>query len=100
LWALQRASRNADLRLFALGITVVTTPLHSQPTRIHWWNPEWPTRAEDSFEVYLGRIEYPLEAAPVWRYMAKDALNGPKVKAVEQFHNAIDESEKQHQQKP
>jgi len=56
--------------------------------------------AEDTFEVYLGRMEYPLEAAPVWRYMAKDALNGPKVKAVEQFHNAIDESEKQHQQKP
>lgn len=56
--------------------------------------------SEDTFEVYLGRMEYPLEGAPVWRYMAKDALKGPRVKAVEQFHNAIDESEKQQQQKP
>ena len=56
--------------------------------------------SEDTFEVYLGRIEYPLEAAPLWRYMAKDALTGPQVRAVEQFRSAIDESEKQHQQKP
>jgi hypothetical protein len=56
--------------------------------------------SEDTFEVYLGRIEYPLEAAPLWRYMAKDALTGPEVRAVEQFRSAIDESEKQRQQKP
>jgi hypothetical protein len=56
--------------------------------------------AEDTFEVYLGRIEYPLEAAPVWRYSAKDALKAPHVRAVEQFRNLIDESEKQLQQKP
>jgi len=55
---------------------------------------------EDTFEVYLGGIEYPLEAAPVWRYMAKDGLKAPQVKAVEQFRNAIDESEKQHPQNP
>jgi len=56
--------------------------------------------SEDSFEVYLGGVEFPLEASPIWRYMAKDALNGPQVSAVEQFRKAIDESEKQRQQKP
>ena len=56
--------------------------------------------SEDAFEVYRGRVEYPLDASPVWRYMAKDALSGPQITAVEQFRKAIDESEKQHQQKP
>jgi hypothetical protein len=58
--------------------------------------------AEDTFEVYQGGgwVEYPLDGPPVWRYMAKDALNGPEVTAVEQFRKAINESEKQHQQKP
>ena len=56
--------------------------------------------SEDSFEVYMGRVDYPLDAPAVWRYMAKDALNGPQVTAVEQFRNAINESEQNRQQKP
>ena len=56
--------------------------------------------SEDSFEVYLGGVEYPLDFAPVWRYMGKNALNAPTVAAVSQFRKAIDESEKQRQQKP
>ena len=56
--------------------------------------------SEDTFEVYLGGVEYPLDASPIWRYMAKGALKGPQVSAVEQFRKAIDESEKQRQQKP
>ena len=55
---------------------------------------------EDIFEVYRGGVEYPLDASPLWRYMAKDALNGPQVTAVERFRNAINESERQRQQKP
>lgn len=55
--------------------------------------------SEDMFEVYRGGIEYPLDSAPVWRYMAKDALNGPQVDAVEQFRRAIAESEEQRRQK-
>ena len=51
--------------------------------------------SEDMFEVYLGGIDYPLDASPVWRYMAKDALNGPQVDAVEQFRKAIADSEEQ-----
>lgn len=57
--------------------------------------------SEDSFEVYRGRVDYPLDASAVWRYVAKGALNGfPKVVAVEQFRNVINEAEKQSQQKP
>jgi hypothetical protein len=56
--------------------------------------------AEDSFEVYQGRVDYPLDRAPFWRYRGKNALNGPEVEAVEQFHKAIIESEKQQQKKP
>ncbi len=56
--------------------------------------------SDDTFEVYRGRMEYPLDASPVWRYIAKDSLNAPQVQAVEQFRKVIDESEKQRQHKP
>ncbi len=56
--------------------------------------------SEDIFEVYLGGIKDPLDAPPIWRYSAKNALNGPQVAAVEQFRKAIEESEKQRRQKP
>ena len=56
--------------------------------------------SDDTFEVYRGGVEYPLDKDLIWRYMAKGALNEPKVAAVEQFRKAIDESEKQRQQKP
>jgi hypothetical protein len=55
---------------------------------------------EDTFEVYRGGVDHPLDASPVWQYRAKLALHGPKVAAVEHFRKAIDESEKQRQQKP
>ena len=51
--------------------------------------------SEDSFEVYMGRVDHPLDAPAVWRYMAKDALDDfPEVAAVEQFRNAINEAER------
>jgi hypothetical protein len=56
--------------------------------------------AEDTFELFLGGAEYPLDSAPIWRYMAKDALDAPEVRAVEQFRNAVADSEKQQKQKP
>ena len=57
--------------------------------------------SKDSFEVYMGRVDYPLDAPAVWRYVAKDALDElPEVVAVEQFRNAINEAERQSQQKP
>jgi hypothetical protein len=57
--------------------------------------------SEDSFEVYRGRVDYPLDAPAVWRYMAKGALDDfPEVVAVEQFRKEITEAERQSQQKP
>jgi hypothetical protein len=56
--------------------------------------------SEDAFEVYRGGVDHPLDAAPLWRYIAKDALKPPLVDAVEQFRKAINESEQQRKQKP
>jgi hypothetical protein len=54
--------------------------------------------SQDSFEVYLGGVEHPLDSAPVWRYLGENALDAPAVAAVSAFQKAIDESEKQRQQ--
>lgn len=56
--------------------------------------------SEDTFEVYRGGVESPLDSSPVWRYIAKDALSRPRVSAVEQFRKTLAESVKQQQQKP
>jgi hypothetical protein len=50
--------------------------------------------SEDTFEVYRGGGQYPLDAPPVWRYIAKDCLREPGVPAVEEFRKAIAEAEK------
>lgn len=55
--------------------------------------------SEDTFTVYRGQVEYPLDAPPVWRYTAKDALSSPAVPAVTQFRKIIDETEKELAQK-
>jgi hypothetical protein len=49
--------------------------------------------SKDSFEVYLGRVDYPLDASSLW---AKHTLNSPEVAA----RNAINQSEQHSQQKP
>lgn len=51
--------------------------------------------ANDSFTVYQGRVEQPLERAPVWRYIGKNALRAPNVPAVTEFRKAVQETEKQ-----
>lgn len=50
--------------------------------------------SQDTFEVYRGKVDYPLDSSAVWRYSAKDALRPPTVSAVDQFRKAIDEAEK------
>jgi hypothetical protein len=50
--------------------------------------------SDDTFEVYRGGVDYPLDHSAVWRYTAKDALRPPTLSAVEQFHKAIEDSEK------
>lgn len=55
--------------------------------------------ADDTFQVYQGGVQYPMDYAPVWRFIAKDGLKPPGVAAVEQFRKAVEESDKAVQQK-
>ena len=50
--------------------------------------------SDDEFEVYLGKQEYPLDSAPLWKYTGKDGLKAPKVKAVEAFRKAMEDAAK------
>jgi len=68
-----------------------------QNTGPHISNEAGPS--EDSFTVYRGGVEYPLDAPAVWRYVAKGCLKPPKVTAVEEFRKAIVEAEKPQQNK-
>jgi|ERR1051326_7108131 len=54
----------------------------------------------DSFTVYQGRIDHPLDRPPVWRYVAKNALRGPAVPAVGEFRKAVEETQKQQKSHP
>jgi hypothetical protein len=56
--------------------------------------------SQDTFVVYRGTPFNSLDAPPVWRYTAKDALEPPGVPAVEVFRKLIEESEKQLAGKP
>jgi hypothetical protein len=50
---------------------------------------------QDTFAVYRGGHSDPLDASPVWRYIAKNCLRpSPQVQAVETFRKAIAQSEK------
>lgn len=69
----------------------LTDPSISPPSGPHMGNEIG--SSEDTFEVYRGGIEYPLDSSPVWRYMAKDCLQAPSVTAVEEFRKAIAKAE-------
>ncbi len=71
--------------------------LGAPPTGPRVGNEIGPT--EDTLAVYRGGVEYPLDSPAVWRCMGKSALDGPQVKAIEQFHDAVNEAEKQRQHK-
>ena len=49
--------------------------------------------AEDSFVVYQGKVDAPLDAPPTWRYEAKNALKPHTVPAVDVFRKAVDDAE-------
>ncbi len=71
----------------ALAADKVSRPI--SPNRWYW--PDSKIRgpqlgsqigpSEDMFEVYLGGMDYPLDAPPIWRYTAKNALNGPSCRS-------------------
>ena len=55
---------------------------------------------EDTFVLYAGGVDYPLDHPPLWRYIAKDALRSPDVPAVAEFRKLVEETEKQQKGKP
>lgn len=54
---------------------------------------------DDTFEVFQGGVPYPVDGAPVWKFITKDGLQPPSVAAVEQFRKAVEEAEKAAAQK-
>lgn len=56
--------------------------------------------SEDTFAVYQGRADRPLERSPIWRYVGKDALRGPSVPAVAEFRKLVEETQKQQKSQP
>ena len=50
--------------------------------------------ADDSFLVYEGGVEHPLDSPPAWRYVAKDGLSPGIVPAVAVFKKAVADAEK------
>jgi hypothetical protein len=56
--------------------------------------------ADDTFVVYEGHGDAPLQRAPAWRYIAKDALRSPNVPAVAEFRKLIEQEEKKQKTKP
>jgi hypothetical protein len=51
-------------------------------------------QTEDSFLVYEGGGDRPLDRAPAWRYIANDGLMPHSVPAVDAFRKAVAEAEK------
>ena len=51
-------------------------------------------QTEDSFVVYEGGRDRPLDRAPAWRYIAKDGLMPHSVPAVDAFRKAVADAEK------
>jgi hypothetical protein len=50
--------------------------------------------SEDSFTVYKGGVENPLDTPPAWKYVAKDGLRPHSVPAVEEFKKVLTAAEK------
>jgi hypothetical protein len=50
--------------------------------------------SDDMFEVYRGGVSDALDSPPVWRYIAKDCLRAPQMRAVNEFRKAVTDSEK------
>jgi hypothetical protein len=51
-------------------------------------------RTDDTFVVYRGDVDRPLDSPPAWKYTSSDALQPHAVLAVEQFKRAVVEADK------
>lgn len=50
--------------------------------------------SDDSFTVYQGSVQDPLDSSPAWRHVARDGLHSHNVPAVEEFKKALTHAEK------
>ncbi len=50
--------------------------------------------SDDSFTVYNGDVDKPLDSVPAWKYLAKDGLRPHTVPAVDAFRKALAEADK------
>jgi hypothetical protein len=55
---------------------------------------------EDTFAVYDGSVQHPLDMSPAWRYLGKDGLRPHAVPAVDEFRKVVAAAEKAAQKKP
>lgn len=55
---------------------------------------------EDTFIVYRGHVDRPLDEPALWRCTSPSALHSPDVPAVDKFRKAIEEAEKQQKKNP
>ena len=58
------------------------------------------SNGDDSFTVYDGKADQPLDGAPAWKLVAKDCLHSHDVPAVDEFRKAVAEAEKAAGKKP
>jgi hypothetical protein len=56
--------------------------------------------SDDTFVVFEGKVEAPLDGIPAWRWTAKDALHPHSVPAVAAFRKAVAEADKAAAKKP
>jgi len=55
---------------------------------------------DDTFAVYDGSVQRPLDMPPAWRYVARDGLRPHSVPAVDEFRKAVAAAEKAAEKKP
>ena len=86
-----------------VGASRGTPPMPADPARPQPAGPAPQIESgstEDTFAVYRGKRDDPLDSPSVWRYIGKDALRSPGVPAVEEFRKLIVEAEKQQAANP
>jgi hypothetical protein len=67
----------------------------SQPSQSQSPQPQMEVGGvDDSFTVFDGKVEKPLDGAPGWRYMARDGLKPHGVPAVDEFRKAVAAADK------
>ncbi len=54
----------------------------------------------DTFTVYDGKAQHPLDGAPAWRLISRDCLKSHAVPAVDEFRKAVAEADKAAAHKP